>query len=65
MAKGKNHSSVRARKLGYYIWNRLCEGVGMVSQRGTDIGARPGVVAATRAKDLGMGRNKKLIIKLQ
>lgn len=37
----------------------------MMNQRGTDIGAGPGVVAATRAEDLGMGRNKNLIMKLQ
>lgn len=48
--------------MGYYVWNRLCGGgggIGMVSERGVDIGAGPEVEAATRAEDLGMGRNKR------
>lgn len=41
------------------IWNRLCGGVGMVSERGVDFGTSPKGEAATKAEDLGMGRNIK------
>lgn len=53
--KGKNANRIRARKLGYSIWNRLSGGAGMVSEREMDMGAGPGVEAATRAEDLGVG----------
>lgn len=57
--KGRNVSRIRARKLGYYIWNRLCGGVGMVNERGVDFGTGPRGEAASRAEGLGMGRNIK------
>lgn len=53
--QGRKASRIRARKLGYYIWNRLCE-------RGADVGVGPGREAASGAQDLGRGQGGKPII---
>lgn len=45
--------------MGYYIWNRICGGVGVVSKREVDLGTGSRGEAATRAEDLGMGRDIK------
>lgn len=54
-SKGKNANRIRARKLGYSIWNRFCGGAGMMSEREMDMGTGPEVEAGNRAEDLGMG----------